>query len=76
MKTPFDFDKTAQDVFSSEGAPAARDPLRLLCVSTPGVNSGFDPRRMPSLALACPAQDGAEQRYRGPLWRPFRASAT
>lgn len=72
MKTPFDFDKAAQDVFSSEGAPAAQDPLRPQCVTSPGAVSGFLPRRMPSLAVACPAKEGVAQRYRGPLWRPFR----
>lgn len=76
MKTPFNFDKAALDTFSSEGAPVPRDPLRLLCVSTPAVNSGFHPRHMPSLAVACPAKEGAAQRYRGPLWRPFKPAAT
>lgn len=57
MKTAFDFDKAALDVFSSEGAPPGPDPLR--------------PQRATSL-VACPVKEGVAQRYRGPLWRPFR----
>lgn len=71
MKIPFDFDKAALDVFSSEGAPAAPDPVRPECVTRPGTMSGFHARRMPALALACPASEGVAQRYRRPLWRPF-----
>ena len=45
----------------------------LECVTTPGTLSGFRPRRMPSLQVACPANAGALQRYRNPLWRAFKA---
>ena len=74
MKTPFDFDKAAQDVFSSEGAPAGPELWRPQCVTTEAAR-GFHPRHMPSLAIACPANQGTTQRYRGPLWRPFRPAA-
>ena len=76
MKTRFDFDKAAQDVFSSEGAPAGPDAWRPECITSPGTNSAFQPRRMPALAVACPASEGSPQRYRGPLWRPFKPSGT
>jgi len=36
--------------------------------------SGFNPRRMPMLRVACPSGDG-EQRYRKPLWRTFKPGA-
>jgi len=48
-------------------------PPALDCVTTPGTMSGFHPRPMPSLLLACPSSDGAQQRYRKPLWRTFKA---
>jgi hypothetical protein len=76
MKTPFDFDKAAQDVFSSEGGLPRREPWRPECVPGFGALSAFQPRRMPSLAVACPAKEGSAQRYRGPLWRPFKAPSS
>ena len=51
----------------------AMDLPVLECVTTPGTMSGLRPRPMPSLLLACPSSDGAEQRYRKPLWRAFKA---
>ena len=45
-------------------------------VTTAGALSGFRPRRMPSLLLACPAPEGALQRYRKPLWRAFKSGAS
>jgi hypothetical protein len=66
------FDQAAADLFTSEGAPAAAQyPLVPECVTTPGTNSEFHPRPMPSLLLACPSSDGAQRRYRKPLWRAF-----
>ena len=75
MKPSTDFDQTALDLFTAEGAPARQEPPRPECVSTPGSMSGFNPRRMPVLRLACPS-DGMEQRYRKPLWRTFKRGTT
>jgi hypothetical protein len=72
MKPPKDFDQTALDVFTGEGAPPRQEPPRPDCVTTPGTMSGFNPRRMPMLRVACPSGDGMEQRYRKPLWRSFK----
>jgi hypothetical protein len=73
MKPPKDFDQTALDVFTAEGAPPRQEPPRPDCVTTPGTMSGFNPRRMPMLRVACPSGDGMEQRYRKPLWRSFKS---
>lgn len=72
MKPTFAVDQAALDLFSAEGAPSAQDPPLPDCVATPGTMSGFHPRRMPALRVACPASEGATQRYRKPLWRPFK----
>jgi hypothetical protein len=50
-------------------------PLLPECITSPGTTSGFQPRCMPPLPVACPALDGAAQRYREPLWRPFKAGS-
>ena len=55
---------------------AAADLFVPECVTTPGTISEFHPRPMPSLLLACPSSDGAQQRYRKPLWRTFKAEAS
>ena len=60
MKSPFPVDQSALD------------PPLPECVTSPGAMSGFRPRRMPALRVACPASEGAAQRYRKPLWRPFK----
>ena len=72
MKSSFPVDQLALDLFTSEGAPSAQDPPLPECVATPGTMSGFHPRRMLALRIACPAGDGAPQRYRMPLWRAFK----
>jgi hypothetical protein len=72
MKPSFAVDKAALDLFSAKGAPARQDPPLPECVTSPGTMSGFHPRRMPALRVACPASEGAAQRYRKPLWRPFK----
>jgi hypothetical protein len=56
--------------------PTARRRLALECVTTPGAMSGFRPRPMPPMLLACPTTDGALPRYRKPLWRPFKSGAS
>lgn len=66
-------DQVTLDLFSSEGAPSRQDPPLPECVTSPGTFSGFHPRRMPELRIACPTSGGASQRYREPLWRAFRA---
>ena len=53
-----------------EGGPAMQEPPRPDCVASTALVE-FEPRRMPALQLACPAKDGAAQRYRMPLWRDF-----
>lgn len=58
--------------FSSEGSPSRQDLPLPECITSPGTMSGFHPRRMPELRVACPATDGAAQRYRVPLWRAFK----
>ena len=73
MKPSFEFDQAAVDLFTSEGAPSTQNPPLPECVTTPGTMSGFHPRRMPALGVACPASEGEAQRYRKPLWRPFEA---
>lgn len=73
MKVSATIDQVALDLFSSEGAPSRQDPPLPDCVASPGTMSGFHPRRMPALRVACPASDGAPQRYREPLWRAFKA---
>jgi hypothetical protein len=55
------------------GQAARQDPPRPDCVGDPAILSAFEPRRMPALQLACPAKDGAAQRYRMPLWRDLKA---
>jgi hypothetical protein len=70
------FDQAAADLFTSEGAPAAQDPPLLECVTTRGTMSGFHPRPMPSLLLACTSSDAARQRYRKPLWRAFETGSS
>ena len=47
-------------------------PPRPECITSPGTMSGFHPRRMPELRIACPASENTAQRYREPLWRPFK----
>lgn len=47
--------------------------LRPECITSPGTNGGFQPRPMPRLPVACPVGAGGAQRYREPLWRPFKA---
>jgi len=71
MKPSFAVDQAALDLFSSEGAPPAQDPPLPACITNPGTMSGFHPRRMPALRIACPANAGGAQRYRMPLWRDF-----
>jgi hypothetical protein len=66
MKPSFDFDKAAMDRFSSEGAPSRQDPLPT-CVITPGTMSGFHPRRMPSLPVACRKRRRAATLSKTPL---------
>ncbi len=73
MKPSATIDQVALDLFSSEGAPSRQDPPLPDCVTSPGTMSGFHPRRMPALRVACPSSDGAPQRYREPLWRAFKA---
>jgi hypothetical protein len=75
MKSSFPVDQIALDLFSSEGAPSTQDAPLPECVTSPGTTSGFQPRRMPPLPVACPAAAGAAQRYREPLWRPFKAGS-
>ena len=58
MDPKFDFDHTRQDP-------------RPECTEAPGTMSGFHPRAMPALQVACPATYGSAQRYRKALWRPF-----
>jgi hypothetical protein len=72
MKSSFELDQAAVDLFTSEGAPSAQDPPPPECITTPATMSGFHPRSMPSLRVACPAGDDAPQRYRMPLWRAFK----
>ena len=72
MKPFATIDQVALDL-SSEGAPSRQDPPLPDCVASPGTMSGFHPRRMPALQVACPASAGAPQRYRKPLWRAFKA---
>ena len=73
MKQSADFDLLALDLFTSEGAPSTPDPGRPVCIASPGTVPPLVPRRMPALHIACPASEGAAQRYRKPLWRPFKA---
>jgi hypothetical protein len=76
VKQSVTVDQVTLDLFSSEGAPSRQDPPLPDCVATPGTMSGFHPRRMPALHVACPASEGAAQRYRKPLWRPFKAGTS
>ena len=73
MKQSADVDQLALDLFTSEGAPSTPDPRRPACITSPGTVPPLVPRRMPALRIACPASEGAAQRYRKPLWRPFKA---
>jgi hypothetical protein len=75
MKANSEFDRAALDRFSSEGGPPRQDPALPECVEAPGTMSGFHPRAMPMLRVACPTADGTGQRYRKPLWRSFDAVA-
>jgi hypothetical protein len=73
MKPSFAVDQIALDLFSAEGAPSRQDPALPELHLEPWDDVGFRPRRMPTLQVACPASDGATQRYREPLWRAFKA---
>jgi hypothetical protein len=57
--------------------PAAKrelevDQVTLDLFTSEGAPSELEPHAMPASPLACPAQEGATQRYRMPLWRKFQ----